>query len=305
MKKLFCALLALAVLLGTLSGICLAETAESELSGVLVDLSYIDDGDDDHMLDLFLNESTEGKQPVILEIHGGGFFGGTKETNTAHCQVYAEAGFAVAAPNYTHMPESNFKIIVQEIFAFLHWVEENADAYRLDTEHVFMSGDSAGGFIVLLTAAVLSSQELQDYYEVTPPSFGIDGYALTCPVTDLSALAVAYDEGAGFVGFMAGQMGEAVLKDADSFNHADLYQIIDPQTFPAVYFITTPTDSNFYADSAKLDAFLTENEVEHTYTEYVGTNADLAHVFNVSAPDSEDGQRANEETIAYLKSLMD
>ena len=304
MNKLLSILLVLSMFLSLCSGFCMAETSENDLPGVLVDLSYIDDGSDAHKLNIFLDENAESKQPLILEIHGGGFFGGSKETNTDHCLVYQAAGFAVAAPNYTLMPESNFKDIIQEIFAFLNWVETNADEYNFDMDHAFMSGDSAGAFIVLLTAAVLASPELQDYYEVTPPTFGIEGYALTCPVTDLPALAKAFDEGKGFVGFMAGQMGEAVLKDEDSFNRADLYQVIDPETFPAVYFITTPTDANFYGDSVKLDAFLTENGVAHTYTEYVGTDGDLVHVFNVTSPDTEDGQLANQEMIDYVKSLM-
>ena len=305
MRKLVSVLLMVCLMVSAFSGAWMAASAEAGTAALITNLSYIDDQDEDHMLDLLTDTGADSSKPLILEIHGGGFFGGTKESLTAHAQVFADAGFSVAMPNYTHMPEASFKTIVQEIFTFMHWIEENADTYSLDLENVSMSGDSAGGYIVLLTAAVLASPELQTYYEVTPPSFVIRGYALTCPVADLPALAEAYEGDAGFVTFMAGQMGEAVLKDEDSFNHADLFQIIDPETFPEVYFLTTPTDTNFYSHSVELDRFLTEKGIEHTCVEYTGTEGDLVHTFNVMHPEDSDSQQANQEMIAYLRSEMD
>lgn len=303
-KKILTVLLVLCLTVGIAPAPWLTAYAETWTEEPLTDLSYIDDENEDHKLDLFADPEADSPKPVILEIHGGGFFGGTKESLTAHARVFADTGFAVAMPNYTHMPTANFKTIVQEIFTFLHWIEENAENYMLDLNHVFMSGDSAGGYLVLLTASVLGSPELQKYYEVEQPSYTVSGYALTCPVTDLPALADAYDGASGFVSFMAGQMGEAVLKDEDSFNHADLFQLIDPETFPEVYFLTTPTDTNFYSHSVKFDEFLTEKGIEHICVEYVGTEKDLLHTFNVMNPEEEDSQLANREMIEYLLEKM-
>ena len=78
---------------------------------------------------------------------------------------------------------------------------------RRSLDHVFMSGDSTGGYLVLLTASVLASPELQEYY--------------------------------------------------------------------------------------------TEKGIDHICVEYVGTEKDLLHTFNVMHPEDGDGQLANGEMIEY------
>ena len=70
----------------------------------------------------------------------------------------------------------------------MNWVEENQEAYNFDLDNVFMSGDSAGGFFVNLMAAVLTNEEEQQYYEVSPADYEIKGYVLSCPGTDIMAL---------------------------------------------------------------------------------------------------------------------
>ena len=44
MKRLFSVLLALSMLTGAFSGLCMAQSDGSELSGFIADLSYIPDG---------------------------------------------------------------------------------------------------------------------------------------------------------------------------------------------------------------------------------------------------------------------
>ena len=66
-----------------------------EVSGVrrIDDLSY---GPDPkwHLLDLYLPENVEGKIPVIINVHGGGYCYGTKETYQFYGLNLAAHGFA-------------------------------------------------------------------------------------------------------------------------------------------------------------------------------------------------------------------
>lgn len=273
-------------------------SAENAL--LITDIPYMDDANDSHLLDIYGTEQGVLK-PVVLDIHGGGFFGGTKENNFLHNQMYTEAGFAVVAMNYSLMPEADFITVEQELFAAMKWVELHAEEYGLDTERIVIGGDSAGGFLALLTASIIASEELQSYYGVTPPSYTIKGYVLSCPVTDLDSLR---DAEKGFKSFMASKMNQVVFEDENVYSHTDLYRIIDPADFPEVYIITTPTDAHFYADAVKFDAFLTENGVSHQYHEYIGGEKDLVHVFNVSDPETEEGKEANQASVLYLCSLL-
>lgn len=301
MKKILAILLAM-----LLCATCIPALAEEEAAEVdyIQNIPYIDDGREEHMLDVHgVDPDSDALKPVIVEVHGGGYIGGNKGINTEHAEFYAQNGFAVVNTDYIKLPEGNFKTVIQELFATLHWVEAHAEEYHFDLNNVFMSGDSAGGYFVNLMAVVLNTPDVRDYFEVEMPGFEIKGYALTCPGTDVMALRDNLGK-EGPAGFTSNKIGEEILMDDELMSHCDLYSVIDPATFPEVYFITTPTDASFYSHSVKLDAFLTENQVQHSYKEYVGTDGDLVHVFNISEPASPDGKLANDEMIAYLKSLV-
>lgn len=266
------------------------------------DIAYLDDGDTDHLLDVYQPEGVAEATPVIVEIHGGGFIGGTKETNMAHSGVYAQAGYMVVTPNYTHLPKGDFRTVIQDIFAVLHWVEANAEQYNFDMNHVFISGDSAGAAISALTAAVLTSSSVRDYYQVELPSFQVKGFVLTCPTVDI--LSIRDDLGAdGYLGFKAQTIGEDILMNDELMNMAHVYNHLDPGTYPEVYIITTPTDELFYHMAVDFDAALTEKGISHQYHVYEGQENTLGHVFNVEHVEYSESIQANADAIAYLDSL--
>ena len=273
---------------------------------VAQDVPYLEGSSENHFLDVY--SSTDEVQPLVIEIHGGGLISGTKETNLMHSDYYAKNGFKVVTPNYTLMPEGNYKTIVQDLFALFGWVEAHADDYGYDTSRVFLSGDSAGGYIVSLLAAVLNTPDLQEYYEVAvPEGLTFKGFILTCPMADQEDLIRCFDgENENFVnGFFFDTIGEEILKDEDIMSHAILWNIIDPKTYPEVYIIATPDDDPYYRDCVMLKDFLDENGIPNVYKEYTGDeHYPLAHVFNITNSDIDfaESRQANDDAIAYMLS---
>ena len=265
-------------------------------------IPYVDDGDEDHLLDVYAADP-DVKKPVIIEVHGGGFIGGTKETNKDHSLVYANAGFAVVTPNYTHLPKGNFVTVIQDIFKVLHWVEENAEKYNLDLENVFLSGDSAGAAIVSLTAANLTDQEMRDYYKVELPGYEVDGYILTCPTADVMSFRGDLEK-EGYPGMKARKIGEEILMNDELMNMAHVYNHLKPESYPNVYILTTPTDALFYQMAVDFDAKLTEAGIKHSYTEYEGKENEIGHTFNINNVGFVESVKANADIIKYLWSLV-
>ena len=149
----------------------------------------------------------------------------------------------------------------------------------------------------------MTQPELQAYFEVTKPAYDFAAYVTTCPGTDL--LAMRDMLGApGPAGYTAGRIGEEILNNEDLMSHCDLYSIINPETYPAIYMITTPGDTTTGPETLKFDAFLTEKGVEHTLVSYEDEGSGLVHVFNITKMQYPESQKANADIVAYFDGLL-
>lgn len=286
----------------------LPAAAQEDLAGgyedVQYDVPFVDDGLDYHTLDLFGCQTAEEAKPVVIEVHGGGFIGGNKDSNIMHCAGYAENGFVVASIDYCTVPkEGTFKDAVQDLFAAYNWVAETAEENHFDLNNVFLSGDSAGGYYVLLSDAIWHSEELQKYFEVTLPAYTPSGYALTAPETDIAGKKEELGKG-GVAGHVADVLGEDILTDEDLMSHMDLYTAVDPEIFTGIYMLTSTEDATTRASTLKFEEYLNENGVEHTFVDYESEGSRLIHVFNISNPEYPESQKANQGLTDYMLGLV-
>jgi acetyl esterase/lipase len=104
-------------------------------------------------LDLYLPPGP-GPFPLILFIHGGGWHGGDKEISGADAAVhFVPAGFAVASMDYRLTTDSApFPAQIQDCFAALIWLRQNAAKYNLNPDKVGVMGHSAGAHLSALMA---------------------------------------------------------------------------------------------------------------------------------------------------------
>lgn len=100
-------------------------------------------------LDLFLPPG-DGPFPLIMNIHGGGFMLGAKETLDAPvARALLAAGCAVASVNYRLSNEACFPAAVRDVKAAVRHLRANASNYRLDGR-IIAFGQSAGGNLASL-----------------------------------------------------------------------------------------------------------------------------------------------------------
>jgi len=96
-----------------------------------------------------------GTPKCLVFFHGGGFTIGDLDSHDALCRQLAnEAGCKVVAVDYRLGPEHKFPAAVDDAWAAVKWVEENAGALGIDANCLAVAGDSAGGNL----AAVVSQQ---------------------------------------------------------------------------------------------------------------------------------------------------
>lgn len=140
---------------------------------VIEDLPYLPDGGYDteagqcrgHLLDLYLPHDAVLRAghttPVYIDIHGGGFTYGYKELNRNFNVHLADMGFAVFSLNYRPAPQTDLRGQLADVQAALRWIKAHLADYPVNPNAVFLTGDSAGGALTMLTLAIENSAKLR------------------------------------------------------------------------------------------------------------------------------------------------
>ncbi len=88
----------------------------------------------------------EGPLPVLLHFHGGGYVVGSPERKgTEHRKLAVDLGCVIYSVDYRLAPETPFPGAVEDCYAVLRWIHENASKLDLDTGRIGVIGESAGG----------------------------------------------------------------------------------------------------------------------------------------------------------------
>ncbi|NBU83541.1 MAG: alpha/beta hydrolase [Sphingomonadaceae bacterium] len=86
------------------------------------------------------------KAPAILHFHGGGHVLGVPEMNKPQLMRWAnELGCVVVSVDYRLAPETRFPGPMDDAYAALRWMHEQAGILGIDPRRIAVSGESAGG----------------------------------------------------------------------------------------------------------------------------------------------------------------
>ena len=133
------------------------------------------------LMDIHVPEGDSAtNRPLVVFVHGGGFFGGTKGDDFgASSTFFAQAGYVDADINYRlidtvgseeEITEAQLKLaIIQAVHdlraAIRFFVADaaNSNTYRVDPDNVFIGGYSAGAVTVLHAAYLNTIDELSTF----------------------------------------------------------------------------------------------------------------------------------------------
>jgi acetyl esterase/lipase len=100
-------------------------------------------------MDLYLPPKDKGLSPVIINIHGGGWNKGSKESQTGF-NTFFKKGYAVANIAYRLSQIAPAPAAVEDTRCALIYLIKNAKALNIDINKIVIMGGSAGGHLALM-----------------------------------------------------------------------------------------------------------------------------------------------------------
>lgn len=119
-----------------------------------LDVPYASE-DPRQVLDLWLPNEGEGPFPLIVFVHGGGWVSGNKRENTMPGVFKLPSqGYAVACVEYRLVPDVRWPEPLEDVRAAIRFLRAHAAEYNLNAENIALMGNSAGGHLACMVAAL-------------------------------------------------------------------------------------------------------------------------------------------------------
>lgn len=231
------------------------------------------------------------RYPVVVSVHGGGWFYGDKELYKLYAMTLAEYGFAVVNFNYRLSPEYPYPAGFMDVCEAMDYLMKHAEQYCLNMERVYMVGDSAGAQLVSQYSIYATNQNYRELFSdcsnfqyVVPKKV-----VLNCGIYDVGTL---YGE----------ELCNWYLPSSMHKNlAAGFFRLLDYLTkdFPETYLMLSVNDS-LAKHTAPMKKKLEELGIPFVYREFGQDEPADGHVFHLNLR-SVNGRLANREEMDFFK----
>ncbi|MFG6685618.1 alpha/beta hydrolase fold domain-containing protein [Mariniflexile sp. HNIBRBA6329] len=152
-----------------------------------IDVLYTQEGNWKGYMDIFTNPNATNPTPVVINIHGGGWKSGQKESQTG-LETFFSRGYAVANVAYRLIDVAPAPAAIEDVRCALLYIYRNAKTLNIDTNKIVIMGGSAGGHLALMAGLLAGNNSFDSNCpnsEHIKVAAIIDKYG----VTDLTPLA--------------------------------------------------------------------------------------------------------------------
>lgn len=141
------------------------------------------------LLDVYYPEGAQAPLPTIVSVHGGGYVYGSKDVYRRYGMDLARRGFAFVNFNYRLAPRHRFPAPLEDTNAVMEWICQNEETYCLDSNCIYLVGDSAGAQLASQYAAIVQNPDYAALFSFRTPPVNVRALGLNCGRYDLAAWA--------------------------------------------------------------------------------------------------------------------
>ncbi|MDB5196920.1 MAG: alpha/beta hydrolase [Flaviaesturariibacter sp.] len=239
-------------------------------------------------MDIYL-PPTGNPTPVIINIHGGGWNKGVKESQTGF-NTFFKAGFAVANIEYRLTGQATAPAAVEDSRCALLYLIKNAKDLNIDVNKIVVMGGSAGGHLALMTGLLANDHRFDNNCS------GVEGVKVAA-IVDKYGITDVWDwaYGPNFTSKSATSWLGAHAKDQAFAASVSPITYIK-KTSPPVFIVHGDADPTVpYQESVELHKRLVEVGVPAKFITVAGGQHGKF--------DKEKNSEVNKEIIAFLKSV--
>lgn len=255
---------------------------------------YLTDGHKYHRLDVYYPENAEGKLPVIIDVHGGGWMYGDKELNKNYCLTLAKRGNVVFNMSYRLYPEVNAAEQLRDVAAALKWIYNSLDNFPCNKSSICLTGDSAGGMLAGYTAMLSESEEMREIFSIEDFSLKFNAVCLTSPV--------GYMNDGTLISFYTRIMLGKNFRNEKWADYMNLCDILPLGKMPPTLFVTSSGDSLALKQVLKANEDYKKKGIECeliNLDKFEGKA--LPHVFAILYPDHEPSRNTIDAMLEFFK----
>jgi len=98
--------------------------------------------------------------PAVVLVYGGSWRSGERAQQKVYGLNLAKAGFVCLAAEHRFSTEAQWPAQLEDIATAVRWLRAHAAELNVDPTRIAISGNSSGGHVALMVAAVTASQQL-------------------------------------------------------------------------------------------------------------------------------------------------
>lgn len=124
-----------------------------------------DDGNGGETVDLALRLYTpsaapDGPLPAYIHCHAGAYVAGDLDLLDSFCRLMCEgAGCLVVSVDYRRAPEAKFPLPIEDCYAAVAWLADQAGDLNIDPARIAIGGDSSGGTLATVTCRLARDRD--------------------------------------------------------------------------------------------------------------------------------------------------